>query len=86
MAIKIYKRGNMVRVEDSALVDSHPPVPGVRTSYFFDPPGSNTVVIMDDLNENALYKGLITGITTDADALIADKAAGEIYLDDTLGA
>ena len=76
----------MVRVEDSALVDSYPPVPGLRTSYYFDPQGSDTVVITDDLNEKTLYKGLITGITTDADALIADKAAGEIYLDDTLGA
>ena len=85
MAIKIYKRGNMVRVEDSALVDSYPPVPGTRTSYHFDPAGSDTVVITDDFNEKTLYKGLITGITTIGDILIADKAAGEVYLDDTLG-
>ena len=85
MAIKIYKRGNMVRVEDDSITDSHPPVPGVRTSYYFDPQGSNNVIIKDDFNGDTLYNGLITGITTGLGSTITDKASGEVYLDDNLG-
>ena len=85
MAIKVYKEGNVLRVEDSAQEDSFAYEPSIRYSYYFDPPGSNNVIITNDFREKTVFAGLITDLVQGDDANPADKAAGITYLNEQIG-
>lgn len=85
MPIKVYKEENVLVVEDSAVEDSFSYEPSTRYSYHFDPPGSDIVVIMNDLKDKAVYKGLITDLVQADDATPANKAAGKAYLNAQIG-
>ena len=85
MAVKIYKEGNVLVIEDSAQADSFAYEPSIRYSYHFNPQGSNNVIIMNDFRNKAVFQGDITTIVQVTDTSPADKAAGITYLNDQIG-